>query len=677
MSNENQKEIHKNSNKNHLSHQGNEAQNHEIMFRKKFWISLVLSIPVLLFSHTIQQWLGFSIPEFKGSQWITPLFSVIVFFYGGISFLRMARDELQKHQPGMMTLISLAISVSFIYSIATLFLVNEIGFFWELVTLIDVMLLGHWFEMRSVRQVSKSLDTLASLIPDTAERILDSDETEVVEVNQLREKDLVLVRPGDSIPADGKIMEGSSEIDESIVTGESKPVEKSNGDRVVGGTINGAGSLRIRVEATGEDSTLAGIMRLVKQAQESKSNTQLLADKAAGWLFYTALSVAGLTAVAWILAAGFNAEVIKRTATVLVIACPHALGLAIPLVVAISTSLAANEGILVRDRLDFESAHEVDFVVFDKTGTLTKGDFRVVDSKTVDRISSEKALSLAAGLERDSEHTIARGIRESADEQGISISRMTQFQVIKGKGVQAEYQNKRYYIGSDRLLEKFEVSLPQSLDKFTDQSLSKGHTVVHLIEEEEHILASFALADMIREESRETIQQLHDRKIQVAMITGDSEEVAKYVSSELGVNRYFSNVLPEKKGEMIENLQKDQNTVMMVGDGVNDAPALSRADIGVAIGSGTDVAVESAGIILVNDNPLGVLEIIRLSRKTNKKMIQNLIWATGYNVVALPLAAGVFTPLGIILSPAVGAIFMSLSTMIVAVNAQLLRLDGE
>jgi Cu2+-exporting ATPase len=653
--------------KNHEDHSG-----HEKMFRKRFWISLLLSIPVLVFSPTLQDWLGYNIPDFTGSAWITPVFSVIVFFYGGLPFLRMAVPELRKKQPGMMTLISLAIAVAFTYSLASLMIDRGSSFFWELVTLIDVMLLGHWLEMRSIRQASRSLDELAKLMPDTAERLQADDQTEVVSIDKLEKDDLVLVRPGASIPADGVVESGESDVNESMISGESKPVEKKPGDEVIGGTLNGDGSLRVRVTATGEETALAGIMRLVEEAQQSKSKTQLLADKAAGWLFYAAITVAVITAVAWILAEGFGVDVVKRVATVLVIACPHALGLAIPLVVAITTSIGANNGILVKDRIALETSREMDIVIFDKTGTLTKGEFGVVDMASVDGWENEKALALAASVEGDSEHTIARGIRSGAQENGLDRMEVSEFEAIKGHGVKARWDGREVHVGGPQLLEKMGINVPEELGPFIEKTNQKGQTVVHLIVDGK-LKASFALADVIRPESEEVVKRLHDMGIEVAMLTGDSEAVAKSVAQELSIDRVYAQVLPENKDQKVQELQEKGLKVAMVGDGVNDAPALTRADVGIAIGSGTDVAVESAGIILVKSNPLDVVKIIELSHASHRKMVQNLWWAAGYNIIALPLAAGALAPIGFLLSPAVGALLMSLSTVIVAINAQTLR----
>ncbi len=632
----------------------------------------MLSIPVLVFSPTLQDWLGYTIPEFPGSGWITPVFAIIVFLYGGVPFLQMAVPELRNRKPGMMTLISLAIVVAFVYSLASLFLPGQTGFFWELVTLIDIMLLGHWIEMRSVRQASGALNELAQLMPDTAERVLLDGDAEQVPVSELEKDDLVLVRPGGSVPVDGKVEEGESEVNEAMITGESKPVLKEPGSRVLGGTINGDGSLRVRVTATGDDTALAGIMRLVEEAQQSKSDTQILADKAAGWLFYVALGVAAITAIAWVIAVGFDVDVIARVATVLVIACPHALGLAVPLVVAITTSMAASNGVLVRDRLALEEAREVDTVIFDKTGTLTEGQFGVVDIATADGLEEEEALALTAAIEGDSEHTIARGIRRAAEERGLSLPQVSEFEAIKGRGVRATHGGHTVHVGGPRLLEMLELEVPDPLVSFRKRAQSKGQSAIYLVRDEQ-VAAAFALADVIRPESKQVVDRLHDMGIEVAMLTGDSKAVAKAVADELGIDQYFAEVLPEHKDQKVQQLQDEGKRVAMVGDGVNDAPALTRADVGIAIGSGTDVAIESAGIILVRSDPMDVVNVIELSRASYRKMVQNLWWAAGYNIVALPLAAGVLAPLGILLSPAVGALLMSLSTVIVAVNAQLLR----
>ena len=534
------------------------------------------------------------------------------------------------------------------------------------------MLLEHWIEMRSVRQASGALNELAKLMPDTAERVGADGDTEEVPVSELRLDDTVLVRPGANIPADGMVIEGESEVNEALITGESTPVNKSEGTEVIGGASNGAGSLRVRVTAIGDETALAGIMRLVAEAQESKSRTQVLADKAAGWLFYGAIATAALTAIVWTAAVGFEGEVLKRVVTVLVIACPHALGLAIPLVVAISTAQAANNGILVRNRLALEAARSTDFVIFDKTGTLTKGEQGVAAMTAFEDLSDDQALALTSAMEGDSEHIIARAIRQEAQARGLSLPQVTGFEAIKGRGVRARVDGRTFYVGGPQLLAMLETAPSQRITNFADAAGSRGQTVIHLVEDD-RVAASFALADAVRPESKQAVRRLHEMGIEVAMLTGDSQAVAESVAKELGIGTYFAEVLPEHKDQKVAELQAQDKRVAMVGDGVNDAPALTRADIGIAIGSGTDVAVESADIILVKSNPVDVVKTVTLSRATYRKMFQNLIWATGYNVVALPLAAGVLAPIGILLSPAVGALFMSLSTVIVAINAQLLR----
>ncbi|WP_435102618.1 copper-translocating P-type ATPase [Halarchaeum sp. P4] len=643
------------------------------MFRRRFWVSLVLSIPVIVFSEFIQDVVGYTAPTFPGSVWITPVLAVVIFAYGGVPFLSMARTELRNREPGMMMLISLAITVAFVYSLASLFLEGTTPFFWELVTLIDIMLLGHWVEMRSVRQASGALDELAKLMPDTAELVTESDEIEEVPIANLQEGDVVLVRPGASVPADGEVVEGESSVDESMITGESRPVDKDPGAEVIAGTVNQDGSLRVAVTKTGEETALAGIMRLVSEAQQSKSKTQLLADKAAGWLFYVSLGVAAVTAVAWVIATGYNIAVLERVVTVLVIACPHALGLAVPLVVAINTSTAAQNGMLIRDRIAMEESRNLDTIIFDKTGTLTKGEQGVVGTETASGWDEEQAFRVATAIEGDSEHMIARAIRNAADERGIKGAHATSFENLRGLGVRAEIDDETYHVGGPNLLEKLDVEAPDDVKTFAAESGANAQTVVYLVHGESEVVAAFALADVIREESRRTIHALHEMGIEVAMLTGDSEDVAKAVSEELGIDQYFAEVLPEEKDQAVAELQREGKLVAMVGDGVNDAPALARADVGIAIGSGTDVAIESGDIILVENNPLDVVRLIKLSKASYRKMQENLVWATGYNVFALPLAAGILAPIGILLSPAIGAVLMSLSTVIVAINARRLR----
>ncbi len=513
----------------HVDHSG-----HEAMFRKRFWVSLALSIPVLLYSRAIQQWLGFAMPEFPGSQWVTPGISTIVYFYGGLPFLQIAVPELRNRQPGMMMLISLAITVAYGYSLAAFFIIAGETFFWELVTLITIMLLGHWLEMRSIRQASGALQALAKLMPDTAERFQPDGSIETVGAEKLQPGDLVLVRPGASIPADGEVALGDSDVNEAMLTGESMPVKKRPGERVIAGAINGSGSLRVRITATGDETALAGIMRLVEQAQLSKSRTQILADKAAGWLFYIALSVAALTAIVWTIAIGFNVETLARVATVLVIACPHALGLAIPLVVAITTAMGANNGILVRDRLALEKARLIDTVIFDKTGTLTLGEMGVVGIVTGDGVDENEALALAAAVEGDSEHMIARAINRTAEERQLSLPAVSNFEAIKGRGVRANVNGKTVYVGGPRLLEMLNIELPANIARFEQEAGNKGQSLINLAREGA-VVAGFALADVIRPESRAAVEKLHQMGMEVAMLTGDSEAVARAVATELGI----------------------------------------------------------------------------------------------------------------------------------------------
>ncbi|RKD93885.1 heavy metal translocating P-type ATPase [Halopiger aswanensis] len=680
----------------HVDHAG-----HEAMFKRRFFVCFALALPVLYFSPMFQEWFGYTAVTFPGSEYVGPVLGVAVFAYGGIPFLRMGAIEARNREPGMMLLISLAITVAFGYSLAAVAFGLGEPFFWELVTLIVIFLLGHWIEMRSVRRASGALDELAALMPDTAERITDPEtgEIEEVAVDDLEEGDLVLVRPGANVPADGVVESGESNVNESMVTGESKPVAKEPDDEVIGGTTNRDGSLRVRVAATGEETALAGIVRLVEEAQQSRSRTQVLADRAAGWLFYAALGAAAVTAVAWSLAIGFGLPVVERVVTVLVSACPHALGLAVPLVVAINTSTAARNGMLVRDRIAMEQARNLDTIVFDKTGTLTEGEQGVVDVATTDGWTAEDALALAAAVERDSEHMIAQAIREEAAERDLSVPAVNGFEALEGRGVRATVEPEAVpavasggdgsserepangatasdghtvAVGGPNLLRHLEVEPGPGLERFADEAGSRGEGVVYVLRDE-RVVGAVALADVIREASYEAIEALHEMGVAVAMLTGDDADVAHSVADDLGIDTVFAEVLPEDKDEKIQELQERGHLVAMVGDGVNDAPALTRADVGIAIGSGTDVAVESAGVVLVENDPRDVARLVRLSRKSYRKMQENIAWAAGYNVFALPLAAGILAPVGIVLSPAVGAILMSASTVIVAINAQLLR----
>ena len=638
------------------------------MFKQKFWLSLLLTIPTLLFSHTVQGWLGFDL-MFPGSEYIPAIFGAIIFFYGGLVFLKSAKAELAAKQPGMMTLISMAITVAFIYSsLVTLKLVSGMDFWWELATLVTIMLLGHWLEMASVESAQGALNELAKLLPDEAE-LIEHGKSRTVSVSELKLGDVVLVRPGAAIPVDGTVVKGESDVNESMLTGESKPVKKVVGADVIGGTINTNGALSIKVTKVGGDTALAGIMKLVEDAQTSKSKTQVLADKAAFYLTFVALGAALLTWVGWWMAGASAGFIFERVVTVLVIACPHALGLAIPLVTAISTTLAAKNGLLVRERMALESARNIDVVLFDKTGTLTKGEQGVVDILAKDK---GRTLSLAAALERESEHPIAKAIFQYAHSQNVPETHTTNFSALSGRGVRAKADGKTVYVGGPRLLEELNLTLDRELQKATEEASNDGKTVVYVVENKT-ILGAIMLADVIREESKEAVARLHDMGKRVAMLTGDSKGVAAWVAKELGIKEYFAEVLPENKAETVKKLQADGSRVAMVGDGVNDAPALTQANIGIAIGAGTDVAIESAGIVLASSDPRGVAKIVTLSKATYRKMLQNLAWATGYNALAIPLAAGVTSAVGFVLSPAFGAVLMSLSTIIVAINAQFLR----
>jgi Cu2+-exporting ATPase len=642
------------------------------MFRDKFWISLLLTLPTLVWGHMLQRALGYTAPHFPGSQWVPAVFGTAVFAYGGMPFIEGAWRELRDRVPGMMTLIALAISVAFTFSVAVSFGFPGMPLWEELSTLVTIMLLGHWIEMRSIMQAQGALREMAKLLPNDAVRVV-GDQLEQVPISALREGDIVLVRPGAGVPADGVILEGSSSVDESMLTGESRPVEKKMGDKVIAGTVNASGSMRVKVTGTGERTALAGIMRLVEQAQNSRSRAQALADRAALVLTIVAVISGALTLIVWlVLQPGNPAFAVERMVTVLVIACPHALGLAVPLVIAISTTLGARNGLLVRDRRGLEEARNLTTVVFDKTGTLTLGEHRVVEVTTVDGISADEAIRLAAGLERDSEHPIARAIAKSAEERKLSIPALTDFEYVAGRGVKATVDGRKLAGGGPNLLASLNINPERALSAATERAASRGESAVYLIEGS-RVLAVFAVADVVRPESFEAIRQLHEKGIEVVMITGDAQPVADAVAKALGIDAVLAQVLPDQKAKRIQELQARGKKVAMVGDGVNDAPALVTADVGIAIGAGTEVAVEAGDIVLVRSDPRDVSRIISLSRASYRKMIQNLWWATGYNVVAIPLAAGVLAPWGIVLSPAVGAILMSASTVIVAVNAQLLR----
>ncbi|MBW3570384.1 MAG: heavy metal translocating P-type ATPase [Gemmatimonadetes bacterium] len=641
------------------------------MFRSKFWLSLALTLPTVIWGHMLPELTGFHPPHFPGSEWIAPVFGTIVFVYGGWVFLQGASRELQDRLPGMMTLISLAITVAFVFSVAVLLGFPGMPLWDELATLVTIMLLGHWMEMRSIIQAQGALSELAKLLPSTATRIVDGS-TEEVPIAELHDGDLVLIRPGESIPADGVVREGRSAVNESMITGESRPVEKLEGEEVIAATVNGSGSLRVEVTKTGERTTLAGIMRLVEQAQTSRSRAQALADRAAFFLTFVAVGAGALTLVVWQALGAEWGFTIERVVTTLVIACPHALGLAIPLVIAISTTLGARNGLLVRDRRGLEDARNLDAVVFDKTGTLTLGEFRVVEMTTADGLSDAEALGIAAAVERDSEHPIAQGIVRTAEERAVSIPEVRGFEAIPGHGVRADLDGRELLMGGPALLRMQGVEPAPGLLEAAERAAGRGQAAIYLLEGS-RAHAVFAVADAVRDESREAIRRLHDKGIEVVMLTGDARPVAEAVARELRIDTVFAEVLPGQKAEKIKELQAQGKRVAMVGDGVNDAPALLTADVGIAIGAGTGVAVEAGDVVLVRSDPRDVPRIVALSKATYRKMIQNLWWAAGYNIFAIPLAAGVLAPWGIILHPALGAILMSASTVIVAMNAQWLR----
>lgn len=641
-------------------------------FRRRFWISLILSVPVLFLAPMLQELAGVrQALQFPGDDYVQLLFSSVVFFYGGWPFLTGLFRELSDRQPGMMTLIALAIGVAYGYSSAVVLGLPGEVFFWELVTLIDIMLLGHWIEMRSVMGASAALEKLVQLMPSEAHRLTEDGSTEEVPISELVAGDRVLVKPGEKIPTDGQIVEGRTSINEAMLTGESRPVEKGEEDRVIGGSINGESSITVEVQKIGSETYLAQVIDLVRQAQESKSRTQDLANRAALWLTLIAIGAGTITLVTWLSLGQDFAFSLERTVTVMVIACPHALGLAVPLVVAVSTSISAQNGLLIRDRSAFEKARQLNAIVFDKTGTLTEGRFGVSDIVLLsEEQSEEEILTLAAAVESHSEHPIAQGIVNAAKERSLSIPPAKEFKAIPGKGAQALIEGQTVKAVSPGYLKESAISVD---DQQVRQIGEQGKTVIYLLVEEKPV-AAIALADIIRPESRKALSQLKEMGIQVMMLTGDAQAVARWVSKELDLDDYFAEVLPDQKAAKIKEVQQRGLVTAMTGDGVNDAPALTQADVGIAIGAGTDVAIESADIVLVRSNPQDVTSIVELSRATYSKMVQNLWWATGYNAVAIPLAAGILFPLGILLSPAVGAVLMSVSTVIVAVNARFLRL---
>ncbi|GAA1722443.1 heavy metal translocating P-type ATPase [Kribbella yunnanensis] len=667
-----------------MEHGGHSGHgDHAAQFKDRFWISLALAVPVVFFSEMFADLLGYMRPDFLGASWIAPVLGTVIFLYGGRPFLTGGWGELKSRRPGMMLLISMAITVAFVASWITTLEIGgfDLDFWWELALLIVIMLLGHWLEMRALGAASGALDALAALLPDEAEKVT-ADGVVAVSLHELQTGDVVLVRSGGRVPADGTVVEGQAEVDESMITGESRPVSRAVGDSVVAGTVATDNALRVEITAVGEDTALAGIQRLVAEAQASSSRAQALADRAAAFLFYFA-SIAGLiTFVVWALLGELD-QAVTRTVTVLVIACPHALGLAIPLVIAISTERAAKAGVLVKNRLALERMRTVDVVLFDKTGTLTKGEPAVVGVAPANGVTEDELLELAAAVEADSEHPLAKAIVRAASARVVSggtasdggaAARVvaSEFRSLTGRGVQAVVDGNEVAVGGPALLREYGVAEPTELESHVAEWKSQGAAVLQVLRDRQ-VVGAIALADAVREESRQAVDALHKRGVRVAMITGDAHQVAEAVASELGIDEVFAEVLPGDKDAKVSELQARGLKVAMVGDGVNDAPALARAEVGIAIGAGTDVAIESAGVVLAADDPRAVLSVIDLSRASYRKMWQNLVWATGYNIITVPLAAGVLAFAGILVSPAVGALLMSISTIVVALNAQLLR----
>ncbi|MCG9479064.1 MAG: copper-translocating P-type ATPase [Actinomycetia bacterium] len=641
-------------------------------YRKRFIVSAILTIPVLLLSPLIQKLLRLeNILQFPGDVYVLFGLSSVIFFYGGWPFLKGIYSELKSRQPGMMTLIALAIVVAYVYSSAVVFGLTGKFFFWELATLIDVMLLGHWIEMKSIMGASRALEELAKLMPSEAHRITSDGKTEDIAVEDLSNNDKILVKPGEKYPADGLILEGQTSVNESMLTGESKPVSKTVGGKVIGGSINGEGSVTVEVKNTGKDSFLSSVIQLVREAQASKSRTQDIANRAAFWLTIIAISAGAITLIIWLTVINKDfAFALERTVTVMVITCPHALGLAVPLVVAVSTSISAKNGLLIRNRAAFERARNINAIIFDKTGTLTKGEFGITDVLMLnENIEKEELLKYAASVESKSEHPIAKAIAKSVDNKYETSN----FKAITGKGAEADVNGKDIKVISPGYLHENNIEFNNAQ---IGSLSSQGKTVVFVLIDNE-LAGAIALADIIREESKEAVKKLKQMNIKPMMLTGDNKDVAKWVADEIGIEEYFAEVLPQDKSKKVKEVQAEGFIVAMTGDGVNDAPALAQANVGIAIGAGTDVAVETADIILVRSNPLDAVSILGLSRATYRKMLQNLGWATGYNFFAIPLAAGVLFPVGIILSPAVGAALMSISTVIVAINAKFLRVKNE
>ncbi|MCB9376640.1 MAG: heavy metal translocating P-type ATPase [Microthrixaceae bacterium] len=649
----------------HNKHAGHDPE----MFRRRFWISLILTVPLVVTSHMVMDWFGYTL-DFPGIEWVGPVLGSIVFLWAGWPFLQGGVREIRDRQPGMMLLISMAITVAYAASMATSLGWFDLDFWWELAALVTIMLLGHWQEMKAIGQAQNALAALAELIPDEAEVVRGEGVTETVPIDTLAVGDVVLVRAGGRVPVDGEILDGEAELDESMITGESRPVEKREGDRVVAGTVSTDSSLRISVVAVGDDTALAGIQRMVADAQESSSRAQVLADRFAALLFYVAAGAALATFVAWAALGDVDSAVVK-TVTVLVIACPHALGLAIPLVIAISTAVSARAGILVKDRLALERMRTIDAVLFDKTGTLTKGAHVVTGVAAADTVDEDRMVAIAGAVESDSEHPLARAITAEAARRG-DVPAATDFRARTGRGVDAVVDGEQYSVGGPALLRELGAPVPGEVQRRTDEWVARGAAALYLFHGD-GIIGAFALEDEVRPEARQAVDELKAMGIQVVMITGDAQQVADAVGAELGLDRVMAEVLPEDKDRAVSELQAQGLSVAMVGDGVNDAPALARADVGLAIGAGTDVAIESAGVVLASSDPRSVTGVVRLSRASYRKMVQNLAWAAGYNIVAIPLAAGVFAWAGLDLSPAVGAILMSLSTIVVALNAQLLR----
>ena len=649
----------------HNKHAGHDPE----MFRRRFWISLILTVPLVVTSHMVMDWFGYTL-DFPGIEWVGPVLGSIVFLWAGWPFLQGGVREIRDRQPGMMLLISMAITVAYAASMATSLGWFDLDFWWELASLVTIMLLGHWEEMKAIGQAQNGLAALAELIPDEAEVVRGEGVTETVPIDTLAVGDVVLVRAGGRVPVDGEILDGEAELDESMITGESRPVEKREGDRVVAGTVSTDSSLRISVVAVGDDTALAGIQRMVADAQESSSRAQVLADRFAALLFYVAAGAALATFVAWAALGDVDSAVVK-TVTVLVIACPHALGLAIPLVIAISTAVSARAGILVKDRLALERMRTIDAVLFDKTGTLTKGAHVVTGVAAADTVDEDRMVAIAGAVESDSEHPLARAITAEAARRG-DVPAATDFRARTGRGVDAVVDGEQYSVGGPALLRELGAPVPGEVQRRTDEWVARGAAALYLFHGD-GIIGAFALEDEVRPEARQAVDELKAMGIQVVMITGDAQQVADAVGAELGLDRVMAEVLPEDKDRAVSELQAQGLSVAMVGDGVNDAPALARADVGLAIGAGTDVAIESAGVVLASSDPRSVTGVVRLSRASYRKMVQNLAWAAGYNIVAIPLAAGVFAWAGLDLSPAVGAILMSLSTIVVALNAQLLR----